>query len=261
MTEWDAADYERISGLQLAMAEEVLALLDLNGARHILDIGCGNGKITAEIAARVPHAKAVGVDPSHDMIEFASGHYDRAIYPDLRFEIADARSLPYREEFDLVVSFNALHWIPQQDEALQSIYAAMKSGARAQLRMVCKGGRKSLEHVLEETCFSSRWARYFEQFHKPYLHLTPEAYSELARRNGLQVVHVQDEDKSWNFKTRSAFEAFGSVTFVEWTRLLPAQEEPNFVGDVLDRYRLVASDKPSEENTFKFYQMDIALRR
>jgi hypothetical protein len=53
MTEWNAADYERISGLQLAMAEEVLALLDLNGTHCILDIGCGNGKITAEIAAQV----------------------------------------------------------------------------------------------------------------------------------------------------------------------------------------------------------------
>lgn len=161
----------------------------------------------------------------------------------------------------MVVSFNALHWIPQQEEALQSIYAAMQPGGRAQLRMVCKGERKSLEHVLEQTCFSPRWALYFEQFHKPYVHLTPETYSELARRNGLQVVHVQDEDKSWDFKTRSAFEAFGSVTFVEWTRLLPAQEEPNFIGDVLHRYRLVASEKPGEENTFKFYQMDIALRR
>jgi trans-aconitate methyltransferase len=261
MTEWNAADYERISGLQLAMAEEVLALLDLNGTHCILDIGCGNGKITAEIAAQVPHATVLGVDPSHEMIEFASGRYDRAIYPNLRFEIADARSLPYREEFDLVVSFNALHWIPQQDEALQSIYAVMKAGARAQLRMVCKGGRKSLEHVLGETCFSSRWARYFEQFHKPYMHLTPEAYSELARRNGLQVLHVQYEDKSWDFKTRSAFEAFGSVTFVEWTRFLPAQEKPTFVEDVLGRYRLIACEKPSEENTFKFYQMDIALRR
>jgi len=261
MTEWDAADYERISQLQLTMAEEVLALLDLNGARRILDIGCGNGKITAEIAARVPHASILGVDPSHEMIEFASDHYDGAHYPNLRFEIADARSLPYREEFDVVVSFNALHWVPQQDEALQSICATMKPGARAQLRMVCKGERRSLEHVLEKTCSSPRWAPYFEQFHKPYVHLTPEAYSELARRNGLQVVHVHDEDKAWDFQTRSAFEAFGFVTFVEWTRLLPAQEEPNFVGDVLDRYRLVASQKPGEENTFKFYQMDIALRR
>ena len=72
---------------------------------------------------------------------------------------------------------------------------------------------------------------------------TPEAHNDLARRSGLQVVHVHDKDKSWDFKTRSAFEAFGSVTFVEWTRLLPAQEEPNFIGDVLDRYRLIASEK------------------
>jgi trans-aconitate 2-methyltransferase len=261
MTEWNAADYERISQLQLTMADEVLAMLDLGGAHRILDVGCGNGKITAEIASRVPHATVLGVDPSHEMIEFASGHYDRAAYPNLRFEIADARSLPYRAEFDVVVSFNALHWVPQQEEALRSICAAMKPGARAQLRLVCKGERRSLEHVLEKTCTSPRWAQYFEQFHKPYVHLTPEAYCELAQHNGLQVVHVQYEDKAWDFKTRSAFEAFGFVTFVEWTRLLPAKEEPNFVGDVLDRYRLVASQTSGEENTFKFYQMDIGLRR
>ncbi len=73
MTEWAAADYERISGLQLAMANEVLDRLGLDGARCILDVGCGNGKITAEIAARIPHATVLGVDPSHEMIGFASG--------------------------------------------------------------------------------------------------------------------------------------------------------------------------------------------
>src|ERR1035438_4064206 len=109
MTEWNAADYERISAFQQAVAEEVLALLDFKGAERILDVGCGNGKITAEIATRVPQGSVLGVDPSHEMITFASGHYGAAAYPDLRFEIADARSLPYREEFDVVVSFNALH--------------------------------------------------------------------------------------------------------------------------------------------------------
>ncbi len=261
MTEWAAADYERISSLQRAMAEEVLALLDMDGAQRILDVGCGNGKITAEIAARVPQATVLGVDPSHEMIEFASSHYDGAAYPNLSFAIADARSLPYREEFDVVLSFNALHWVPQQEEALQSICATMKPRGRAQLRMVCKGERHSLEHVLEKTCLSERWSPYFNQFHKPYVHLTPEHYCDLAMRKGMEVVHVQSEDKSWDFQTRSAFEAFGSVTFVEWTRLLPAHEEPNFVGDVLDRYRRVAAQQAGEENTFKFYQMDIGLRR
>ena len=261
MTEWAAADYERISGLQQAMAEEVLFRLDLDGARRILDVGCGNGKITAEIAARDPRATVIGVDPSHEMVEFASSHYAAPTYPNLRFQVADARQLPYREEFDLVVSFNALHWIPQQDKALQSICDAMKPGAGAQLRLVGKGTRHSLEHMIEKTCNSPRWAQYLEHFQQPYLHLTPEQYSALAESQGLRVIQIDIEDKSWDFKTRSAFEAFGEVTFVEWTRMLPAQEELNFVEDVLDAYRPIAEQRPGDGNTFKFYQMDITLHR
>src|ERR1700730_3809121 len=143
MTEWDAAEYSRRSGLQQAMAEEVLALLDLEGPERVLDVGCGDGKITAEIAARVPRGTVVGVDSSHDMIAFASSHFGPAVRPNLRFEVADARRLPFREEFDLVISFNALHWLPEQDAALRSIRSAMKSDGLAQLRLVPAGARKS----------------------------------------------------------------------------------------------------------------------
>ena len=45
MTEWDAAEYSRRSGLQEAMAQEVLALLDLEGSERVLDVGCGDGLI------------------------------------------------------------------------------------------------------------------------------------------------------------------------------------------------------------------------
>src|ERR1700751_1168879 len=109
MTEWNASEYARISTLQAAMAEEVLALLELKGNERILDVGCGNGKVTAEIAARVPQGAVVGIDPSQEMIAFASSHFGPAIHPNLRFQVADARHLPFQEEFDLVVSFNALH--------------------------------------------------------------------------------------------------------------------------------------------------------
>jgi trans-aconitate 2-methyltransferase len=54
MTEWNALEYARISGLQQAMAGEVLSLLDLKGTKRVLDVGCGNGKVTAEIASRLP---------------------------------------------------------------------------------------------------------------------------------------------------------------------------------------------------------------
>jgi trans-aconitate 2-methyltransferase len=259
MTEWDAVEYARISGLQAAMAEEVLALLDLEGSERVLDIGCGDGKITAEIAARVPRGSVLGVDASRAMISSATSHFGPAIRPNLRFEVADARLLPFRNEFNLVVSFNALHWIPEQDAALRSIRSALTSDGRALLRLVPLGERKSVETVIEETRQSSRWSAYFQDFHDPYLHLTPEQYAGAAVRNGLRVLRIHTEAKAWDFKSRDAFFAFCSVGFVEWTRRMPETDRPEFINDVLDRYQSVAVDHAGEENTFKFYQMDVTL--
>jgi trans-aconitate 2-methyltransferase len=259
MTDWNAAEYAQRSGLQGAMANEVLALLDFNGSERTLDIGCGDGKVTAEIAARVPRGIVIGIDPSWDMIAFASSQFGPAIRPNLRFEVADARRLPFREQFDLVVSFNALHWVPDQDAALRSIRSVMKADGLAQLRLVPAGERKSLEEVIEDTRLSPRWIGYFREFHTPYLHLTAEQYGAVAQRNGLRVRRIHTEAKAWDFTSRPAFFAFASVTFVEWTRLLPEAEKPEFITDVLDRYQSVAADRPGEENTFKFYQMDITL--
>ena len=113
--------------------------------------------------------------------------------------------------------------------------------------------------MIEETRLSPRWKGYFQEFRDPYLHLTPEQYCAVAERNRLHVQSIHTELKAWDFKSRSAFFAFGSVTFVEWTRFLPESEKPAFVNDVLDRYQSVAADLPGEENTFKFYQMDVVL--
>ena len=259
MTEWNAADYSRHSSLQEAMAQEVLALLDLKDSKRILDVGCGDGKITAKIADRSPRGSVVGVDPSRDMIAFAQSHFDPATRPNLRFEIADARSLPFKHEFDLVVSFNALHWIPEQDAALASIHSALISDGRAQLRLVVAGARKSLEYVVEETRQTSKWSAYFQDFHDPYLRLTSDEYAALAKRNAFRVLGVETRDHAWDFGSRAAFAAFSAVGCVEWTRRLPEAKRPEFINDVLDRYRAVAADGSGEENTFKFYQMDISL--
>ena len=259
MTEWIASDYSRHSGLQQAMAEEQLGRLKLDGGERLLDVGCGDGKITAGIAARLPRGSAVGVDPSRDMIDFAASHFGTPDRPNLRFEVADARRLPYRDEFDLVVSFNALHWVPEQDAALASIRAALKPGGRAVLRMVPAGPRESLEDVIEDVRQQPRWAQHFADFRRPYVHPTLDEYRALAGRAGFRVVGLRAEDNAWDFKTREAFVAFARATFVEWTRRLPESDWDAFIADVLDRYRSAAADRPQEANTFKFYQMEADL--
>jgi trans-aconitate 2-methyltransferase len=257
--DWNASEYCRQSSLQKVLADKRLARLTLSGTEHVLDVGCGDGKITAEIAARVPGGKVLGTDPSPDMIRFAASHFEPERWPNLRFEVADARSLPYRSAFDLVVSFNALHWVPEQEAALRSIRATMRPGGKAYLVFVPQGERKSFEDVIEEARQSARWAPFFQGFTRPYVHLWPDQYRALAEKCGFQVLRMEVEDDAWDFHTREAFAAFCRATMVSWTRMLPDSEEEAFTGDSLDRYEAVAASTPGERNMFKFYQMEVEL--
>jgi trans-aconitate 2-methyltransferase len=260
MTEWDAKAYSERNALQKWLADSHLAQLELDGTERVLDIGCGDGKITAEIAQRLKAGSVLGIDPSTRMIAFAQAHFARVEYPNLAFAVGDATSLPYRGEFDLVVSFNALHWVLDQDAALRGIRVALKPSGRAFLEFVPQGPRKSLEDVIEETCHAERWARYFAGHTAPYVHLTPEQFRKLAAANGLRVERLERELKTWDFQSRRGFVAWAEVTFVEWTKNVPEPERPTFIDDVLDRYGRLDDVAGEDVRVFRFYQLAAFLR-
>jgi trans-aconitate methyltransferase len=259
MAEWNASGYQTVSGLQEAMATEQLGRLTLGARDRVLDIGCGNGKITAAIADRIPDGSVLGVDPSQNMITFAQEHYGTPAHPNLEFALGDARNLGYRCEFDRIVSFNAVHWVPEQAAVLRSIRSALKPDGQALLRFVPEGSRKCLEDVIEDVCHAPHWAHYFQAREKPYVHPEPAAYRNLAEENGLNVLRIEVQDKSWDFGSRQAFYEFCSVTFAEWTRFLPEPDWAAFIAEVLDRYQPVAAASAAENSVFRFYQMEVVL--
>ena len=259
MTEWDAKRYDEVDSLQKWLAEMHLARLELQGGERVLDIGCGEGKISAEIAQRLASGSVLGVDRSILMVSFARSHFPSSACPNLGFEIADATALPYRAAFDLVVSFNALHWVRDQDAALRGIRAALKESGRTFLQFVPQGPRQCLEDVIEETCRSERWAGFFGERHQPpYVHLAPDENARLAERNGLRVERLEHELCSWDFGGREGFARWADVTFVEWTKDIPKGEHAAFIADVLDRYERI--DDTGRPGLFQFYQMEAVLR-
>lgn len=259
---WLAADYARHSTLQEAMAAEVMGLFQLRGDERVLDVGCGDGRLSARIADRLPTGQVLGIDASADMIAFAAAHFDGAGKEprrNLRFEVADARALHYPAEFDLVISFNALHWVPDQGAALRGIAASLRPMGRAMLRLVIKGTVTSLEEVAEATRRSPRWAPHFAGFTDPYLRLEATQYAALARREGLRVQSQHTDLKAWDFRTHDAFFGFCRAGFGAWTHCLPDAECDVFVDDVISAYRIALAAAPDAANVFRFYQMDIAL--
>jgi trans-aconitate 2-methyltransferase len=261
VTEWDARAYNRVSALQQWVAEKSLGRLPVVGDERVLDLGCGDGKITIEIVRRLPRGSVVGVDASHAMIAFAARKFPLTTYPNLAFLVADASQLPFADQFDLVVSFNCLHWVRDQAAALRSIRAALVATGRAHLRFVSRGERKALEDVIEDTRRAPQWSAYFTDYSPPYLHLTPDAYRALVEDSGLRVERLEVQQEKWDFESRDAFTRFAQATFVEWTRLVPPDRHGAFIDEVLDRYRQLGDGSPDQANVFTFYQMEVVLRR
>lgn len=250
MADWDGAGYAVVSELQRAMATESLELLALDGAERVLDVGCGDGYVTAVIAERLCSGSILGVDPSPRMIEAAR---DRATAA--TFQLGDVTSLTFDAEFDVVTSFNALHWVHDQVGAYRSLAGALVPGGRALLTFVCGGPRPSVEDVAMDVARDTRWVRAFEGFVAPFVHPAPDAFALSATAAGFEVRRQAVVDKSWDFGSRDAFAHWCAVGFGDWTSRLTPESVVGFVDDVVDRYAEVSGGS----GLFAFYQMRAEL--
>ncbi|GIX14976.1 MAG: methyltransferase type 11 [Paracoccaceae bacterium] len=118
---WDAARYAAAARFVTDLGAPVLELLDARPGERILDLGCGDGVLTARIAAL--GARVLGVDSSPDMIAAARARGVEA-------RLADAHALDFCGEFDAVFSNAALHWMTDPDRVIAGVARALVRGGR-----------------------------------------------------------------------------------------------------------------------------------
>ena len=135
---WNANLYDAKHDFVWKYGSDVVSLLSPQSGERILDLGCGTGHLTAQIAES--GAKVMGVDRSSEMVAAA-----RATYSTLEFEIADARVLPFVEEFDAVFSNATLHWISEPDLVIQSVRKALRPGGRFVAEF---GGKRNIRRMM-----------------------------------------------------------------------------------------------------------------
>ncbi|MBN9415472.1 hypothetical protein ABS71_10275 [bacterium SCN 62-11] len=247
--EWSGEEYAAISGLQKWLADESLAALQWRHRDEVLDLGCGDGKITAQIAPLV--SRAVGVDFSQSMVDFAREHHR---LDNLSFFQGDARTVRLDSAFDRIVSFNALHWIPEREQGrvFETLAMHLKPKGQAHVRLVGAGPEKSIEEVMEGVRKLPQWQPFFVGYAQPFCHPTLEQARQWAAGSGLELVEHRLDQKHWDFGSREAFEHWGQTTMVNWSGEVPEERRPEFVHDVLNHY--------SSETVFTFYQLVMELR-
>jgi trans-aconitate methyltransferase len=146
--QWDASRYDGGHSFVWKYGAGVIDLLAPREGERILDLGCGTGHLTREIAAR--GAEVIGIDRSPDMIAQA-----KRLYPDLRFEITDATDFQFAEPFEAVFSNAVIHWIRDQDALLASIHRALKPGGRFVAEMGGKGNLRAIKRALHRAIESA----------------------------------------------------------------------------------------------------------
>jgi len=136
---WDAAMYDSSYQAIWKLGAGVVDLLEPRAGERIVDLGCGTGQLTAQIAAS--GAEVLGLDSSPEMVAQA-----RRNHPGLRFEPADGRSFTIAEPCDAVFSNAALHWMRPPEDVAASISRALKPGGRFVAEM---GGHGNIATVVQ----------------------------------------------------------------------------------------------------------------
>ena len=223
--DWDAGTYDRVSDPQFGWALEQLTRLNLAGDEVILDAGCGSGRVTGELAGRVPSGRVYGVDVAPSMVE----HARRALGAKATILCQDLIELELPEAVDVVFSNATFHWIHDHDALFSALYRGMKSGGRLLAQCGGLGNIDSFRQIADEAAAEEPFAPYFEGWRRPWNYASAEETAEGLSRAGFVEVKTWLQPK--RVEPQRAF--VETVCLVRHVDPLPDELRSRFVDRVL----------------------------
>ena len=211
--EFDGEKYKRASGQQKAWGKGLISELELAGYESILDLGCGDGALTTELAEHVPDGFVLGIDASENMIATARKNHAGV---NLRFERQDINTMGFGPEFDVIFSNAALHWIKNHNTLLRNVFNCLRNGGIARFQFAADGNCSNLLRIIREVMFESPYIDAFREFDWPWYMPTCREYRVL-----LDAVPFT-ETKVWCTNADKYFESSEVMTrWIEQPSLVP----------------------------------------
>ncbi len=168
--EWDGSCYDRVSGTMEALGLAVLERLPLTGDEAVLDAGCGSGRVTEALVARLPRGRVVAVDESASMVAAARSRLG---------EIADVRQmdlleLSLEEPVDAILSTATFHWIADHERLFSRLRQALRPGGRLVAQCGGKGNIDKLRGKAAGVLEHAPYAEHFTDWRAPWNYAGPE---------------------------------------------------------------------------------------
>jgi len=250
--EWDAKAYHALSEPQFAWGMRVLDRVAVAGTERVLDAGCGSGRLTKELARKVPHGYVVGCDLSLNMTQAAAktlGATANAVV------CADLSLLPFHGAFDLVFSTATFHWIRDHDRLFGELRQALRRGGR--LEAQCGGGPNlaAVHARAEALAAEPRFRRYFTDWEEPWLFAFPSVTEARLLRAGFATATCSLEHTPTQFPDRERYRAFIEAVVMRpfLSRLQTAELRNQFLDTMVEG---AANDRPPY--TLDYWRLNIS---
>jgi trans-aconitate methyltransferase len=237
--QWSAEDYAQNGLLQFKWAKKhFFDRFEWSGHEQVLDIGCGDGRLTHLISKCTPFGNVLGIDNSPSMINYAHQNYTE--FTNLSFVLEDATNAHFykslESQFDVIVSFHCLHWVEKQESVLLGIKKSLKPEGKAFLRLTSKGW-DPIQDSADELIKSDKWKLYFSTFRDPIQRYSKAEYLSLIENANLQALRIEEvveNDVFHNIETLSKQVA----SWLPHLKHLPSGFQKEFLNDIMHAYLL-----------------------
>ena len=251
--DWDAAQYATFADERARPGHDLVARIPQIAARHIYDLGCGRGDLTAELAARWPEARVTGIDLSPTMLADA-----RARFADIEWVEADLSDWTPDAPADLIFANAALHWLPDHATLFPRLMDQLAPGGVLAVQMPNNFGEPS-HKLLRAIAEQGPWADRLALPRAPVA--STDVYWRLLRPLAARL-------DIWETQYLHALTGEDPVlNWVRGTALLPVQacldgeELAAFVADYAEALRTVYTAEPTGQTLFTFRRIFVVAVR
>ncbi|KKQ11788.1 MAG: methyltransferase domain-containing protein [Candidatus Babeliales bacterium] len=232
--QWDAKHYKKNSDGQFDHGVSTIREINFRGNENVLDVGCGDGRITAEIAKHVPEGTVIGLDISPNMITEAKSSFNNI--KNLEFVCSDAITFSIDKKFDLITSFAAFHWVKDQESAVKNLYKHLKPGGKIIIQMGA-----FLRGPVSEVYEFEKWAPFLSKRPQSYFPQTVSGFGKLLENAGFQDINVKQELFAGTCQNKE--DLFNAIfAWVPHSTGLPDDKAREFTQDIVDRICAARND-------------------
>lgn len=246
--------YFHNSELQRQWAWELLGKLQFEGNENILDFGCGDGKVSAELARLLPKGKVTGIDISSEMLAFANRKFPSGIYPNLLFTQSNSLTfepLTHLDLYDVIVSFCVFHQVKDPATILKNLKKNLKPSGK--LVLVVPAGKnpaffEAATQIFDKYQLQTPWGK------NPSSNLnmrTLEGCTHILKESGYQILYLEMVETPTPFYDKEELLSWmlGTVT-PNWD--LPQFLQYAFCYDLIERMCELDPEIVSSEGSINF---------